>query len=96
MIDERLEITLAAVDMAKGHDLCKRYDILVHPFLFFKNGKMKFRVNMGHSVEKLLEFCRNGFIELPKAESQVQANLLFQFNPLESRVLTNSGSHSTR
>ena len=71
MIDQRPELTLAAVDNAKAPELAKRYDISSYPtFLFFKSGKMKYKVNIGHSAEKMIEFCNDPkFIELPKAES---------------------------
>ena len=71
MIEERPELTLAAIDVSKAQDLVKRYDISHYPtFFFFKNGKMKFKVNVGHSAEKFIEFCKNPvFLELPKAES---------------------------
>ena len=71
MHDQRPELTLAAVDNAKATDLAKRYDISSYPtFLYFKNGKMKFKVNVGHSAEKMIEFCNNPvFIDVPKAES---------------------------
>ena len=39
-------------------------------FYYFKQGKMQFKVHLGHTVEKMTEFCRNPvFIELPKSES---------------------------
>ena len=71
MIDARPELTLAAVDIAKANEIADRYGVTSYPsFFFFKNGKMKFKVNVGHSAEKFIEFCNNPvFIELPKAES---------------------------
>ena len=55
----------------KGRELGDRYEVNSYPmFYYFKQGKMKFKVNLGHSVEKMTEFCRNPvFIELPKSES---------------------------
>ena len=77
MIDERPEMTLAAIDVSKAQDLVKRYDISHYPtFLFFKNGKMKFKVNVGHSAEKFIEFCKNPvFLELPKEKGQIVRGL---------------------
>ena len=69
-------------------------------FYYFKQGKMQFKVNLGHTVEKMTEFCRNPvFIELPKSESAfevptnvtiLQKNAEVWLNIQESALLWNS------
>ena len=92
LTENRPVITLAAVDMANGNELGKRYNINSFPqFYYFSNGQMRYQYHGARTTEKIIEFCNDpNFIEPPKIEGgfEIASNVTILGNQADDWIKT--------